>query len=288
MLRHGMDLGDFQRIYFWEYLHRLWARLLGIAFALPLLWFLFTRQVPGALAWRLGVILLLIGLQGALGWYMVSSGLVDRTDVSQYRLAAHLGLALFLYGYVLWSATDLAASDGGSVAPQLRRWGTAYVGFVFLTILAGAFVAGLDAGHAWNTWPLMGGSFVPAGYGEFSPFWLNLFENPAAVQFDHRWLGFTAMLGAFGLALAAFRTRGVSATALRRANVLALMGGVQAALGVATLLGAVPIPLAAAHQLGAVILLTAALRFRHALRGAGLTERRDDHTFPEVTPAGST
>ena len=286
--RQGMSLGDFQRIYFWEYLHRLWARLLGVAFAVPFLWFVVTRRVRGALAWRLGALLVLLGLQGALGWYMVSSGLVDRTDVSQYRLAAHLALALAIYAYALWIGTGLLATDHGGAAPRLRRWAALYVGFVFLTIVAGAFVAGLNAGGGWNTWPLMSGSFVPAGYAQFTPFWRNLFENPAAVQFHHRWLGFTAMLGAWTLAFAAWRAPGATPLLRRRALWLAGMGGVQVALGISTLLLQVPIPLAAVHQFGAVLLLTFAIRFLHASREAGLTGAGDDPSFPEATPRRST
>ncbi|HET7041081.1 MAG TPA: COX15/CtaA family protein [Gemmatimonadales bacterium] len=283
-LKRGMTLPEFQRIYFWEFLHRLWARLLGLAFAVPFAWFVLRGQVRRALAWRLGALLVLLGLQGALGWYMVSSGLVDRTDVSQYRLAAHLALALVLYAYALWTALGLLATEGGTRTPRLRRWAGVYVALVFLTIVAGAFVAGLNAGGAWNTWPLMEGSFVPAGYGQFVPFWRNVFENPAAVQFHHRWLGFSAMLGAWGLAAAGWYARGASATLRRRALALAAMGLVQAGLGIATLLLAVPIPLAAVHQLGAVLLLTVALRFRHACRPAGLTGAGEAHSFPEVTP----
>ena len=287
-LRRGMSLGDFQRIFFWEYLHRLWARLLGLAFALPFAWFVVTRRVRGALAWRLGALLVLVGLQGALGWYMVASGLVDRTDVSQYRLAAHLALALAIYAFALWTATGLLATDPGSTAPRVRRWTAGYAGLVFLTIVAGAFVAGLNAGQGWNTWPLMSGSFVPAGYGQFAPFWRNIFENPAAVQFHHRWLGFTAMLGAFVLAGIAWRTPGISPVARRRAAWLAGMAAVQVGLGIATLLFVVPIPLAAVHQFGAVLLLTFALRFLHACRPAGLTGAGDAPSFPEATPSRST
>ena len=283
-IHRGMTLGEFQRIFFWEYLHRLWARLLGAAFAIPFVWFVARRQVRGALAWRLGFLLLLLGLQGALGWYMVSSGLVDRTDVSQYRLAAHLALALFLYGFALWTGTALLATDPGSDLPRLRRWAAAYVAFVFLTIVAGAFVAGLNAGQGWNTWPLMSGSFVPMGYAQFAPFWRNLFENPAAVQFDHRWLGFTAFLGGIALAAAAWRAGGASAVARRRAGWLAGMALVQVGLGIGTLLLVVPVPLAAVHQLGAVLLLTAAIRFLHACRPAGLTGAGDSPSFPEATP----
>ena len=263
----GMTLGDFQKIFFWEYLHRLWARLLGLAFAVPLVWFVATRRIDAPLARRLTLILVLVGAQGALGWYMVRSGLVDRVDVSQYRLAAHLGLALGIYALALWTAAGLSRGPGTPGDPRVARPAALFAGYVFCTILAGAFVAGLDAGHAWNTFPLMGGSLIPAGYGQLTPAWRNAFDNPAAVQFHHRWLGIGALLGALVLAL---RTRGSAVVAVRREgrNVLGA-AGVQVALGLATLLLAVPIPLAALHQLGAVVLLTAALLLAHASRPQG-------------------
>ena len=263
----SMTLGQFQRIFFWEYLHRLWARLLGLAFALPFAWFVVRKQVDGPLARRLGLILLLVGAQGALGWYMVRSGLVDRVDVSQYRLAAHLGLALLIYALALWTAAGLSRPAGTRGDPRVARPAAMFAGYVFLTILAGAFVAGLDAGHAWNTFPLMGGSLLPAGYGQLAPAWRNAFDNPAAVQFHHRWLGIGAAGGALAMALL---TRGSAVAAVRREgrNVLGA-AGVQVILGLATLLLAVPIPVAALHQLGAVVLLTAALLLAHASRPQG-------------------
>ena len=263
----GMTLGQFQRIYFWEYLHRLWARLLGLAFAVPLAWFVATKRIDRPLARRLVLILLLVAAQGALGWYMVSSGLVGRVDVSQYRLAAHLGLALVIYALTLWTAAGLSRAPGTPGDPRVARPAALFAAYVFLTMLAGAFVAGLDAGHAWNTFPLMGGTFFPAGYGQLAPGWRNAFDNPAAVQFHHRWLGIGALLGALALAL---RTRQSEAPAVRREgrNVLGA-AGVQVALGLATLLLAVPIPVAALHQLGAVVLLTAALLLAHASRPQG-------------------
>ncbi len=263
----SMTLGQFQRIYFWEYLHRVWARLLGLAFAVPLVWFVVKRRVDAPLARRLTLILVLVGAQGALGWYMVSSGLVDRVDVSQYRLAAHLGLALIIYALTLWTAAGLTRAPGTPGDTRVARPAALFAAYVFLTIVAGAFVAGLDAGHAWNTFPLMGGTLVPAGYGQLTPAWRNAFDNPAAVQFHHRWLGIGALLGALGLAIL---TRRSEAPAVRREgrNVLGA-AGVQVVLGLATLLLAVPIPLAALHQLGAVILLTAALLLAHASRPQG-------------------
>ena len=266
----SMTLGDFQRIYFWEYLHRLWARLLGVAFALPLAWFIVRGQVRGRLARQLTALLVLLGAQGALGWYMVRSGLVDRVDVSQYRLAAHLGLALGIHVWALWLATGILAPPApGTGSRVAARWSLAFTGYVFLTIIAGAFVAGLDAGHAWNTFPLMGGSFVPGGYGQLTPAWINAFENPAAVQFHHRWLGVGAVLGAAVLWGWLRGRAGIASRARRLAGATALVAVAQALLGIATLLFAVPIPLAAVHQFGAVILLTSAVLTLHALRPQG-------------------
>ena len=178
-LNQGMSLAQFQVIYLWEFSHRLWARLVGLALALPLLFFLWRRELRGRLAWRTGGILLLTGLQGAMGWYMVRSGLTIRTDVSQYRLAAHLALALIVYALAVWTAAELlGVGDRVEVLDpkgegRLRRRTAGFVGFAFVTIVSGAFVAGLDAGHAWNTFPLMGGQVVPPGYSALSPWYLN-------------------------------------------------------------------------------------------------------------------
>lgn len=266
----AMTLGDFQRIYFWEYLHRLWARLLGLAFAIPLAWFVIRGEVRGRLARQLGMLLLLLGAQGALGWYMVRSGLVDRVDVSQYRLAAHLGLALIIYAWALWLAAGiLAPAPAPAVARGAGRWSSALTAYVFLTIIAGAFVAGLDAGHAWNTFPLMGGSFVPGGYGQLTPGWVNAFENPAAVQFHHRWLGISAVLGAIAFWAMLRRRTEVPLRARRLAGGTALVAVAQALLGISTLLLVVPVPLAALHQFGAVMLLTCSVLTLQALRPQG-------------------
>ena len=281
-LHAGMTLGEFQRIYFWEYLHRLWARLLGVAFAVPLAWFVAKGTVRGPLARRLTGILLLLGAQGALGWYMVSSGLVDRVEVSQYRLAAHLALALLIYGVTLWTAATLLAAPRSGGDRRVARWAAAYAAYVYCTILAGAFVAGLDAGRGWNTFPLMEGSFFPAGYGQLQPAWRNAFENPAAVQFHHRWLGVGALVGALLLWSIARRSSALSASGRVLATLLAGMAGVQVVVGISTLLLGVPIPVAALHQFGAVILLTIALLLAGAARPSGLTGTGDSDSFPPV------
>jgi len=257
LMNEGMSLAEFKTIFFWEWFHRLWGRLIGLVFLVPFLWFAARGAVRGALAVKLFAFFCLGGLQGAIGWWMVKSGLDrDMLAVSQYRLAVHLGLALVLYLALLWTALDLLRGPRGT--SRLRSRGLAALALVFVTAMAGAFVAGLDAGMSFNSFPLMDGQFVPAGYGDIAPFWKNLFENHAAVQFNHRWLGIATLVAvcAFGWTL-----RGVAPAA---AKAVVAAAGVQGALGIATLLLWVPIPLAAAHQAGSVVLLTAVMFAAHA------------------------
>jgi cytochrome c oxidase assembly protein subunit 15 len=201
---------------------------------------------------------------------MVESGLVDRIEVSQYRLTAHLALALVIYAATLWAALGLTAQPRGSGAgpPALRRGAELVLGLVGLTIVAGGFVAGLNAGLVYNTFPLMGGRLVPADYAQLHPLLRNWFENAAAVQFDHRLLAMTTVAAIGGLWLA-FRRRALPRPARSALDALALVALLQLSLGIATLLLVVPILLAAAHQAGAVLVLTAALVLRHRLRGGG-------------------
>jgi heme a synthase len=242
----GMSLAAFQRIWWMEYSHRLLGRLIGVVFLLPFLWFLARGHVPSGFRGHLWLVFLLGAAQGAVGWYMVRSGLVDRPDVSQYRLAAHLGLALLIYLYMLRLALDL-------LWPAARRAsGFAWfvLALVFVQALIGALVAGLDAGLHYNTFPLMDGELVPAGLLLQEPWWLNLFENPITVQFAHR-------IGAYAVTGAVLWFCWRSDHPLRGWLLAAL--ALQVALGIATLLLVVPLPLAWAHQAGAVVLLTAAL-----------------------------
>jgi len=284
----GMTLAEFKGIFYWEYGHRLLGRLIGVAFAAPFLWFLSRRQLPRRLAAPLAVILLLGFVQGGLGWYMVKSGLADRIEVSQYRLVAHLALALVIYGAILWTALNLllsaqhpfptpgtpALAGGRPAAPPQaaegrvgggwRRAAEAVIALVTLNILAGGFAAGTRAGLTYNTFPLMDGRLVPAGYGQLQPFYRNWFENIAAVQFDHRALALT--VAASVLVMLATGLRASLPSPARTALYLLLLATIlQIALGIGTLLLVVPIPLAAAHQAGAVLLLTAAIYFRHTL-----------------------
>jgi cytochrome c oxidase assembly protein subunit 15 len=261
-LKHGMSLEAFKTIYWWEWAHRFLGRLIGVVFFVPFVAFWIAGFLPRALLPRLVGLFLLGGLQGAVGWYMVKSGLVDRTDVSQYRLAAHFGVALIILGYTLWLLFGLGGEKRAARATPHAKSATWVAGLVlvliFLQMLAGALVAGLDAGMGFNTWPLINGAFVPPGLGEASPWYLNLFENPLTVQFDHRMLGYAVVLVAAGQLLW-LATRGVAQALIASASVLALFAVLQATLGIWTLLLAVPIPLGLAHQAGAIAVFVAAL-----------------------------
>lgn len=237
-LNRGMTLDQFKFIFWWEWTHRFLGRVIGLAFAVPFLVFLFQRRFSWNLALPLAGLFVLGGLQGALGWWMVSSGLSELTSVSQYRLAAHLSAALALFLALIWVARRLRpqATVGG------RRWPAALLlVLIFLQVIAGAFVAGLDAGMGYNTWPLMDGAFIPSGLGVMEPLWRNLFENALTVQFIHRTLAYAIFLYvALLLVLRADRTGWVP-----RIFILVTL---QASLGIATLLLAVPLPLALGHQ----------------------------------------
>ena len=265
-VNQGMSLDAFKSIFWWEYFHRLLGRMIGFVFLLPLLWFWWRGRVDRPLALRLAGIFVLGGLQGAMGWYMVKSGLVDDPRVSQYRLTAHLSIALAIYAAMLWTALGLLYRDPVAAnAPRLRRLAWIITAVVAYTAVTGGFVAGIRAGFAYNTFPLMNGHLVPPEIFMLNPWYSNFFNNMATVQFDHR-------LGAWLLALLVpwFWLQARCEALTRRANLaihlLLGMFALQIALGIATLLLAVPIPLAAAHQGGAVLLITAALLVNHALR----------------------
>lgn len=254
LANEGMTLASFKAIFWWEYIHRLWGRLIGVVFALPFLWFLVCRRIPPGLTPHLGVLLALGAVQGVIGWWMVKSGFVDRTDVSQYRLTVHLGLAFVILGYMLWLTIGLARrSLKVAASGSVRLSGWALLALVFVTVCSGALVAGLNAGLVYNEWPLMGNGLVPAEYTELTPFWLNLFENPGAVQFDHRVMAYLTAFAVVAFCLAAFRAETSPQT--RLAAVL-LVGAValQLTLGIATVVTAVPLSLGVLHQGGAILL----------------------------------
>ncbi len=257
----GMDLAGFKSIFWLEFIHRLLGRVIGLLFLLPMLWFLWRIPMTAALRWKLVGLFVLGGLQGVLGWYMVKSGLVNDPKVSQYRLTAHLGLALIIYASVLWVALGLWFTDLQERYPPSRHWvwsSVALALLVFVTILAGGFVAGTHAGYAFNTFPLMHGQLIPEDYGALSPWWINSFENVAAVQFNHRLLATVTLMLALGLVWRGF-TAYLSVRFLAALTVLILVITVQYLLGIATLLLVVPISLASSHQAVAVLVLTAAI-----------------------------
>ena len=254
-INFGMSLAEFKTIFFWEYFHRLWGRLLGLAFGLPLLYFAMRKMIPDGYRTPLLVLLVLGGLQGVIGWWMVKSGLVADPTVSQYRLATHLSMALFIYGLLLWTGFNLAY--GKAARPSGHLMGV--VGIVSATIIAGAFVAGMDAGLLYNEYPLMGESLVPVEYGEEGL--SDPFDNPASAQFHHRWIAVLAVIGVLSIWRRAHRQR---ALAKRGALVGAIVLG-QFTLGIITLLNGVPVWMGAAHQLGAVLLLGATLWCVHGL-----------------------
>lgn len=271
-LNHGMTLAEFQSIFWLEYLHRLWGRIIGLAFLVPVAFFAWKRWVRGALAAKLAFIFALGAGQGALGWYMVMSGLVDLPDVSPYRLTAHLALALAVEAAMLWIALDLllprvsgdAAGGAAAEAPCVLASSVALL--VFVTALSGGLVAGLDAGFVHNTFPLMDGELLPAALYDMNPPYLSAFEDVTTVQFNHRWLALATLTFAWGLW---WRARRAKLARVQRLAVVATaaLATVQVALGILTLVLAVPLALAAAHQGNAVLALSAAVAAAHQLRG---------------------
>ncbi len=264
-----MTLDAFKGIFWWEYFHRLLGRLIGAAFLLPFVWFLVRRRIPRGYAGKLAGIFLLGGLQGAMGWYMVQSGLVDNPRVSQFRLTAHLGLAFVIFAAMFWVALSLLdpRRSGGRGAAEIsaRRWAFAFAALVFAMVLTGGLVAGIRAGFAYNTFPLMNGHIVPPEILLLEPWWDNFFWNMATVQFDHRALAWLLAVVAPVVWWKVGR-----ATEPRRARIgahlLLAMLATQIALGIVTLIHVVPLPLAAAHQAGAMVLFALALNLAHALR----------------------
>jgi cytochrome c oxidase assembly protein subunit 15 len=275
-LNRGMSLDEFKTIYWWEWAHRMLGRLIGMAFLLPFLWFLWRGWIGPGLRWRLWTIFGLGAAQGAVGWWMVASGLAARTSVSQYRLAFHLTLACVIFAAILWTAQRLdALRDVRSIAKpdrttrRLRATAIGLLVLVLAQIYLGALVAGTHAGLIYNTWPTIDGAFIPSAAGLMfnSPWWRNFFENALTVQFDHRMLAYTIFIVALlhlGDVLRVKRPRGVLIGALALAGAVTL----QAALGIVTLLTQAPLPLALAHQGVAMLLLTVAVL--HAARVAAI------------------
>jgi cytochrome c oxidase assembly protein subunit 15 len=246
----AMDLAGFKSIFWWEYLHRLLGRAIGLVFLLPFVYFLLKKKLSNSFTWKLAGVFVLGGLQGAMGWYMVKSGLVDDPRVSHFRLTAHLGLALLIFSAEVWLALELLGQESRSKRPLALL----VAGLIFLMALSGGFVAGLRAGHAYNSFPLMNGQLVPPESFMLEPWWRNFLWNVAAVQLAHRAFFWLLLVLVPVLWWQARRTPAGLA-----AHHLLGMFLLQAALGIATLMLAVPVALGAAHQAGAVLLLGTAL-----------------------------
>ena len=260
----GMDLGEFKSIFMFEYLHRVLGRLIGVIFFFPFVFFALKGRIRAGLMPKLVVMFFLGGLQGLLGWYMVKSGLVNDPHVSQYRLTAHLGAAVLIYGYMLWVAFGLLSPGTGERSQsdtRYVRWSLGLVGLIYLMILSGGLVAGTRAGFAYSTWPLMGNSFVPAGL------YLNtmaMFEDITTIQFNHRMFAYLLLVLISGFSWLVYKN---SVNEKARLGVVLLFVAllIQVALGISTLLFHVPVAVAAAHQGGAVVTFTAALFASHSL-----------------------
>jgi len=268
-LNLGMSLAEFKEIFWLEYIHRLWGRLMGVAFLVPFVVFFIRGWIGKDLLPKLLGMFVLGGLQGVLGWYMVKSGLVDEPDVSAYRLTAHLGFALLIYAYVLWVALGLTgrpATGREAIDPAgLRRYAGGLALLVAVTILSGGFMAGTNAGFAYNTFPTMDGAWLPEGLFGLTPWYLSLFEDITTIQFTHRLLATLVFLSVAGFWLASFRA-GLAGRARLAVHFVMVAVLVQVSLGLSTLLLIVPVPLAAAHQAGAVALLSMIFWALHELR----------------------
>lgn len=261
----GMSLSEFKSIFYWEYGHRVLGRFIGLLYFLPFVYFLVRKQVPVGYKLKLWIGLVLGGSQGLMGWYMVKSGLIDMPRVSHYRLAAHLGLALVIMAYLFWLVLSLLNVPQKGTSQAFLRGTYLLAGLVTLQIVYGAFVAGSHAGYGFNTFPLMNGEFIPDLAFAISPFWHNLVENNAMLQFVHRWVGAAVLVLAVTLA---YKAKKSGSKAIWNAMLLSCCGiALQFLLGVFTLLYVVPIELASIHQAGAcvVVLLMVNLTFRAQL-----------------------
>lgn len=254
-VNRGMSMAEFQAIFFWEYLHRVLGRLIGLAFALPLAWFWVKKAIPAGYHLRLVALLALGGLQGAIGWWMVASGLVDRPDVSHIRLAVHLMTALLILGGLVWTALDLFAldRDAGARPARITGFGLTVILILAVQIMLGAFTAGLEAGYAFSTWPMMGSEWFPSNTPMVDGFWRNFVDNPIVVQFSHRWWAVITVIALVWLARKVRAANRMASIAIHSAF------GTQFLLGIATLLTGVDIVVATAHQgVGALVVITTA------------------------------
>lgn len=253
-INKGMSLEDFKFIYWWEWSHRFLGRMIGFVVFIPMAFFWVTGRIEPVLKPRLVFLFLLGALQGFVGWWMVASGLVERTDVSQYRLATHLTLAAIIFSYAIWLARGLVRHSDVSASATVRTLAPLMVIMVLFQLFLGGLVAGLDAGFAFNDWPKMDGAWVPTGLLILEPNWLNFFENPKTVQFVHR-IGAYVLVGVIVLNWLLSHSPATGNTHRRRAQVLLILALGQATLGVLTLIWQVPLFWALAHQAGAIIVL---------------------------------
>lgn len=281
-INRGMSLGEFKTIFWWEWSHRLLGRVIGAAFLLPFLWFMFRRTLPFGLRRRLWIVFGLGALQGAVGWWMVASGLTHRVEVSQYRLAVHLMLALIIFTAIVWTLFDLSARTRVVGQRRLKIESHVLLAVLFVQLYFGALVAGLRAGRSFNTWPLIDGAFMPSAARLFfeEPWWRNFFDNVLTVQFTHRMLAYA--LWALAIAHAIDAVRSKARDAVNGALWIAAAVTVQAGLGILTLIHQVPISLALAHQAFALVVLT--LVINQAQR---LTKHRSSVTSPSFGAAAS-
>jgi heme a synthase len=274
----GMTLSEFKTIFWWEWSHRLLGRVIGIAYLLPFLWFMWRGALPGELRRRLWLIFGLGALQGAVGWWMVASGLSQRVEVSHYRLATHLVLALLIFAAIVWTLRRLTDRSPSAASARLKLTGMALVALTFVQLYLGALVAGLRAGKIYNTWPDIDGGLIPSAARLFfeTPWWRNLFDNTLTVQFEHRMVGYTLLVLAALHAFDAVRSR-AGTSAVNGALWLAAVVTLQATLGVLTLLNQVPMDLALAHQGVAIAVLTLAV-----LQAERLAARQPESAQPSL------
>lgn len=266
-INKGMTLEAFKFIYWWEWAHRFLARFVGIVFAVPFAVFWLLGKLEKPLKPRLSILLFLGGLQGFIGWWMVSSGLTERTDVSQYRLATHLTLASLIFAGVMWVARGLAPHEQRHSTRETERGAMLLALMVLFQIYLGGLVAGLNAGYSFNTWPLMDGRFIPDQLLLLEPAWRNFFENPKTVQFMHRMFGYAVWLMAFAHLWRTLQREGAGATHARRAIVLAALISGQAFIGITTLVMEVPLHWGLAHQAMALIVLGFAVAHWRGAKG---------------------
>jgi heme a synthase len=271
-LNAGMDIAEFKTIFWWEWSHRLLGRAIGVLYLLPFLWFLWRGVLSAELTRRLWLIFGLGALQGGVGWWMVASGLSQRVEVSQYRLATHLVLALFIFAAIVWTLRRMSARQSSPASGRLRSTGYALLVLTFIQLYLGALVAGLRAGRVYNTWPDIDGAFIPSSARLFfeAPWWRNLFDNTLTVQFEHRMIAYVLFTLAVLHVLDAFASK-AGAAVVRGALWLAAAVALQATLGILTLLNQVPTGLALAHQGMAIAVLTLV-----TLQAERLAGRRSD------------